>query len=297
MRNIYTLFLLLFLLLNSLSISAQKQKIIKVNGEAQVRIENNETRDQAMERVEELAKLDAIQKAFGTYVEQNTDIVVEEGKVNYNILAGTKMKADWIRTIRINFSYPEQESGNMKEKIIWVKCSIEGEAREISSKAKLEALTLRCPQKECAAIEFKNRQSLYLYFQAPVNGYLSVFIDEGGITRRIFPYERMENQSAVKTDGDKEYILFEKSNDLYAGSGVDELELFTEKAYEYNTVYVIFSEDAYVKPILNKGMPAENDYTYPKSLSTTEFQEWLSDCRASSTSFQDKKIKIRISKK
>lgn len=288
--------LLVILWLNPFTVDAQKQAIVKVEGEAQVRIENNESRDNAMQRAEELAILDAIQNAFGTYVEQSTDMYVEDGKVNYSILAGTKMKADWIRTNRIKFSYPEQTS-NLKEKIIWIKCNIEGEAREMHSKANLDILTLRCPQKECAATDFKNKQSLYLYFKAPVDGYLSVFLDEGEITRRILPYEQMENHSAVWVEGDKEYIFFQKPKGTAVSGIIDELELYTTKPYEYNTIYVVFSEEPYVKPILEKSVPTENEYIIPKNLPSLTFKEWLSDSRAASASFQDKKIKIRISKK
>ncbi len=282
--------------LNPFIVDAQKEKIVKVEGEVQVRIENNESRDQARERVEELAKLDAIQKAFGTYVEQVTDITVEEGKVNYSILAGTKMKADWIRTTSINFSFPELQSGNAKDRIIWIKCSIEGEARAIGSKANLDILALRCPQKECAATDFKNKQNLYLYFKAPVEGYLSVFIDEGDKVRRLLPYERAENQSSVRTQGDIPYVFFEKPKGALASANTDELELYTNKSLEYNTLYVVFSEELYVKPILEMSQTDIDNYIYPKSLTSASFQEWLGDCRAASPSFQDKKIKIKISK-
>lgn len=277
--------------------SAQSEKIVRVKGEAQVRIENNESFDQAKERVEELAKLDAIQEAFGTYVEQVTDMLVEEGKVNYSILAGTKMKADWIRTTSIKFSEQEQLSGISKEKARWIKCNIEGEARKISSKASLEVLSLRCPQKECAATDFKNRQSLFLYFKSPVDGYLSVYIDEGEVTRRLYPYDHMGNESSVKVSGDREYLLFAKPPKSQAPSMVDEIELFTNKTEEFNTLYVVFSEQSYVKPILDKSMVLSDNSIVPKSLPSHVFQDWLADSRAASSSFQEKKIRIRITKR
>jgi hypothetical protein len=295
MKTMWLFIFLSIFLINPLTADAQKEKIVKVEGEVQVRIENNESRDQAKERVEELAKLDAIQKAFGTYVEQSTDIYVEEGKVNYSILAGTKMKADWIRTTNIKFTYPEQPE-NKKDKIIWIKCSIEGEARTISSKANLEILALRCPQKECEATDFKNNQNLYLYFKAPVKGYLSVFIDEGEKVRRLLPYEYAENQSSEMILEDTPYIFFEKRKGTMASTEIDELELYTNKSFEYNTLHVLFSEEQYVKPMLEMSQTDANNYIYPKSLSSASFQEWLGDCRAASTSFQDKKIKIRINK-
>jgi|GEM_PF-383319 len=293
----YIGFILITIGIIPIALNAQSLKTVSVEGEAQTRIENNETREQAKERAEELAKLDAIQKEFGSYVEQNTDIHVEDGKVNYNILAGTKMKADWIRTTHIKFSYPDQPADKTKEKIIWVKCTIEGEAREIASRANIETFALRCPQKECKASDFDNKQSLYLYFKSPVDGYLSVFLDEGEITRRLLPYDQMDNQSAVKVKGDTEYIFFEKPKGTYESVNADELELYTTKPYEYNTLYVVFSEQPFVKPILENSLTTDNNYIIPKNLPSTDFQEWMSNCRAASAAFQDKKLMIRINKK
>lgn len=297
MRTNWVFILSIIIFLNPLSANAQKERIVKVEGEILVRIENNESRDQAKERAEELAKLDAIQNAFGTYVEQITDIAVEEGKINYSILAGTKMKADWIRTTDINFTFPEEQPGNTKDGIIWIKCSIKGEARAISSKANLDILALRCPQKECEADKFTSKQNLYLYFKAPVEGYLSVFIDEGEKVRRLLPYEGAGNQSSVKTFEDTPYIFFEKPKGAMASADIDELELYTNKVSEFNTLYILFSEEPYVKPILEMSLTGADNYIYPKSLTPASFHEWLSDCRAASPSFQDKKIKIKISKK
>jgi len=285
------------LFLNHPFAEAQKLKISKVSGEFQVKIENNETQNQAKERAEELAKLNAIEKGFGTYVEQQTDMVVEEGKVNYSIMAGTRMKADWIETTKKEFSFTEEKSGKSGEKNIYVKCTIEGTAREIRSKAKIDALSLICPQKRCFAEAFKTNQQMFLYFKAPVDGYLSVYIDEGPVTRRLLPYEKSGNDSFVSIKGDQEYIFFEHKKNLNSTEILDEVILYTEKQEEFNNIYVIFSEEPYVKPILEASRPAGDDTFLPKSLTSDDFQEWLASCRAASPSFQDRKIRIRISKK
>jgi hypothetical protein len=287
----------LILIINIPFAEAQKLRIVKVSGEFQVKVENNESLNQAKERAEELAKLNAIEKGFGTYVEQQTDMIVEEGKVNYSIMAGTRMKADWIETTKKEFTYPEEKTGKNGEKAIYVKCKIEGTAREVRSKAKIEALSLRCPQKGCATEAFKTNQQLFLYFKAPVDGYLSVYIDEGSITRRLLPYEKMSNESFVRIKGDREYIFFENKKNISSKEILDEVFLYTEKQEEYNNLYVIFSEEPYVKPILEASTPAGDGILHPKSLTYDDFQEWLASCRAASSAFQDKKIRIRISKK
>ncbi|MBK6346831.1 MAG: hypothetical protein IPF68_13025 [Bacteroidales bacterium] len=217
------------LIMNHPFAEAQKLEIKKVSGEFQVKIENNETQNQAKERAEELAKLNAIEKEFGTYVEMQTGMTVEEGKVNYSIMAGTRMKADWIETTKKEFSFTEEKTGKSSEKIIYVKCTIEGTAREIRSKAKIETLSLRCPQKGCFAEAFKNNQQLYLYFKAPVDGYLSIYIDDGVVTQRLLPYEKMINESFIRIKGDKEYVFFENKKNLNSTEILDEVYLTTEK--------------------------------------------------------------------
>ncbi|MBK9357483.1 MAG: hypothetical protein IPN08_08880 [Bacteroidales bacterium] len=285
------------LIMNHPFAEAQKLKISKVSGEFQVKIENNETQNQAKERAEELAKLNAIEKEFGTYVEMQTGMTVEEGKVNYSIMAGTRMKADWIETTKKEFSFTEEKTGKSGEKNIYVKCTIEGTAREIRSKAKIEALSLSCPQKRCFSEAFKTNQQMYLYFKAPVDGYLSIYIDDGVVTQRLLPYEKMINESFIRIKGDKEYVFFENKKNLNSTEILDEVYLTTEKSEEYNNIFVVFSEEPYVKPNLEASKPAGDDTFLPKSLTSDDFQEWLASCRATSPSFQDRKIRIRISKK
>lgn len=284
-----------------LSFRGLAQKTIHIKGTSQVRVENNMTKEQAREKAEELAIINAIQESFGTYVEQEADIQVDNGTVSYNIIGSTKVKGEWLKTENIDFKDNTQEQANEnkgKEIIIWVSCTIEGKAREIHSKAKLTAVTLRCPMPECETLAFKHSQSFYLNFKSPVDGYLSVFGDEDGeTTRRLFPYLNQGNESAVKIDGDKSYILFTNANDLNKfGGRADEIELFTNRSIEYNNIFVVFCPLPYCKPILSDATLLTDGYTLPKAISTVKFQEWLGDCRVAMPDFQSKRIKISITK-
>jgi len=275
---------------------------IHVKGSSQVRVENNMTQDQAKEKAEELAMINAIQEAFGTYVEQEADITLENGTVSYNIIGGTKVKGEWLRTDKkpeFKYEIQDQQNGKRdKEKITWISCDIEGQARRITPKAKLNASTLRCTMLDCETTSFMDGQSFYLYFKSPVDGYLSVFIDEDGETaRRLFPYLNQGNESAVKITGDKPYFLFTNTNKLNQfDSRADEIELFTYKALEYNSIYVVFSPIPYCKPILSDAALLPSGYTLPKAISTNKFQEWLGDCRVAMPDFQSQRIKISIAK-
>ncbi len=140
---------------------------------------------------------------------------------------------------------------------------------------------------------------MFLYFKSPVDGYLSVFLDDGENAFRLLPYKSMGTLSAVKVDGDKDYIIFSKNHSYPFDErySIDALELGTTKEIEYNNIYVVFAENEYVKPILNDIQELDGGYYLPRSLSLREFKKWLGDCRADMTDFQAKKIKISIEKK
>ena len=259
------------------------------------------TKEQARDKAEDLAMINAVENAFGTYVEQDADIRVSNGAVSYNIIGTTKVKGEWLRTDKKEFKEDIQDQlddNQHKEKVIWIRCIIEGEVRKIRSKANLEIKSLRCPMPECETTAFLDAQCFQLYFKSPVDGYLSVFIEENSeATRRIFPYLNQGNESAVKIEGDKPYILFTNFRDLNKfASKADEIELYTYSNLEYNNVFVLFSPIPYCKPILNNATLLPDGYVLPKAISTTKFQEWLADCRLEMPDFQSKRIKISISK-
>jgi len=289
-------------LLSIIPLLSGAQKTTSTKGTSQVRMESNMTKEQAREKAEDLAMINAVENAFGIYVEQNADIKVDNGAVSYNIIGTTKVKGEWLRTHKKEFKEDIQDqldNDQHKEKVIWISCNIEGEVREIRSKASLDIKSLRCPMPECETTIFFDTQSFLLYFKSPVDGYLSVFIDENSeTTRRLFPYLNQGNESAVKVEGDKPYWLFTNSNDLNRfASKADEIELYTYSTIEYNDVYVLFSPSTYYKPILTDATLLPDGYVLPKAISTSKFQEWLSDCRVAMPDFQAKRIKISISKK
>ena len=58
------------------------QKIKKVTGTAQIKLERNSTKDAAHRKVEQLAIVNAIEIAFGTFVEQETNLTVSDSNTN-----------------------------------------------------------------------------------------------------------------------------------------------------------------------------------------------------------------------
>ncbi|MDT8394739.1 MAG: hypothetical protein RQ761_12920 [Bacteroidales bacterium] len=294
--------LTLVLLLLFIPFATLAQQIKTAKGSSEVRVESNMSKSEARELAEEQAKINAIESVYGTYLEQGTDLHISDGRVDFDIIGNTRVKGEWIRTIRgPEFSEDiRPDKGDYgKENITWIKCTITGKVRECVSRANLDLLSLNCPIVKCRSTSFFNGEDLFLYFKSPVNGYLSVFLDDGNEVYRLLPYAGMGTLSAVKIQGDKPYLLFSKdySYEFDEGYVIDEMELFTSKPIEYNNLYVVFAERQYVKPILNELKEMDDGYLMPKSLPIDDFKEWLGDCRADMPDFQAKRIKISIEKR
>ena len=293
-------YLLLFVVYSSDSIC---QRIIKVNGTAQVRVESNMTKEEAREKAKDLAMVNAIENAFGTYVGQESDVLFEDGKVSYNVIGTTRVMGEWVKTLNLEFDEQKREiKGQYGNEIeVWIICNIKGEAKKVTSKAAIYYQTLNCPKVNCRTVDFYSGEPLYVHFKSPVNGFLSVFLSDGTTVYRLLPYDGMveENHKSVKIIADKDYLFFSKVNQYFENEKVDELELYTYMKHEYNTIHFVFSEKDYTKPMLNTGYVLtdyKNDYKLPKSISIEGFNNWLADNIGIMDSFQIRRVKIKISK-
>jgi opacity protein-like surface antigen len=288
------IFLLIFM---GHRIFAQKNKIEKVEGFARVKMEKNMTLQQTREKAKELAKINAIENAFGTYVEQQTDMTINNGETDYNIIGTTRVKGDWIKTTSVKFSdeFRKEKTDYGYTDIRWVTCKITGKARKASPKPLIRYEILSTPDKSSRTVDFHDGEQLYLWFKSPVNGYLTIFLEDDEAVYRLLPYsgddEKYKSGYLIKAD--KDYIFFSRKN-ASTPDDVDELILHTSKPLEYNYVYIIFSENKFSKPGLNDKKTIK-DRILPLSLTKQGFREWLAYNRSLDPKFQSRKIKISIS--
>ena len=296
-KNIHIIFILLMLQLTTI-ITISAQKIIKSQGEAQVRMEQNMTENETRQQAEELAKINAIENAFGTYTAQQIDMTIKDGMTSYNIIGTTKVKGDWIETTNIKFTEDFKKS-KTKNGIIntkYITCNIIGKVRESVPKAILEYEILNGTNLLSRTSSFYHEEQLYVFFKSPVSGYISIFLEDNEAVYRLLPYINMSDnyQSGVPINNDTDYLFFSPDDNSFPGNSVDEPRLLTLKTdIEYNFIYIVFSEDEYVKPMLDNSSLV-NDRIIPKQLSKKKFQQWLANNRASSNSFQDIKVKVSI---
>jgi len=295
-NNISISFILLaFLSSANLLLNAQ---IINTSGAAQVRMEWNMTEDETYDKAENLAKINAIENAFGTYAEQQMDMTIKDGTTSYNIIGTTKVKGDWIETTKISFKedFNKEETKYGRKDVKYITCTIKGKVRKSSPKANLEYEILNTPNRLSRTRSFINDEYLYIFFKSPVGGYVSVFLEDDNAVYRLLPYTNMTDnyQSGVSILSDTDYLFFSRDDNAFPGNTVDRPRLSTLKVdVEYNYIYIVFSEQEYVKPMLENSSLV-NKKIIPKQLSITKFQKWLANNRASSESFQAIKTKISI---
>jgi len=299
---------LFLIILGVLPASLLGQKIVKTRGESgPVRIESNMTEQDARQIALEKAKIDAIEDVFGAYVEQETDITIEDGKTSFHIIGGTKVKGYWIETFNGFPKYTERtetvKSDYEDGFVNWIECVIEGKAKEVTPLAQIDYEILNLPDVLGRTDEFESGESFYLFFKSPVDGYLSVFLEAGETVYRLLPYSEMdiENRSAVRIKEDMEYVFFsgDREHDYFKDSRVDEYELFTYLEMEYNYVHIVFSTESYKKPLLDHEQDVfeyKDKYLLPKSCDKQDFEKWLAGNRATMDSFQEIRKKIRIVK-
>lgn len=296
--SIYPNRLFLIIMLSFFIFSGYAQKIVRVEGSAIVKMENNKTKNETYQKAEQLAKIKAIENKFGTYVEQQTDITINNGKTAYNIIGQTKVKGEWIETTykKCHEDIRHEKGDYGQQNVIYVTCDIKGKARELRPKANLDIEVLNLPNIKSRTTSFYDNDQLYIYFKSPVDGYLTIYQDDAdNNVYRLIPdiYTPSEFESGIFIKGDTDNILFSPQQNKLPQKEVQQYEMFTNKLIEYDNIYVIFSEEKFVKPAL-KGIQVTKERKLPKSLSSSDFQQWLSENRAAIPSFQIKKIKISI---
>lgn len=296
--NLFTLRISFISILLVVNLTIQGQRTFRTEGVAQIRVERNMTREEAQQKVVELAKVNAIENQFGTYVEQKTDLTVNSGISDFYIIGTTKVKGVWVKETGREFTeeYRDEPGRFGIEKILWITCRIKGVVKPALPRPAIEFQVRNCSFPACRTTSFLSGEQMYLWYKSPVKGYLSVFIDDGDKVYRLLPYMGMNDQNSFRVNGDENYLFFSKETHpgLSQEEKPDEIELFTLQKKEYNTLYLVFSTHPFFKPGLNNEEIEPDRYILPKSLVKERFQEWLSDNRAFDDYFQDIQVSLEI---
>lgn len=172
------------------------------------------------------------------------------------------------------------------------------------------AYPLACTKLNCKTLDFTSEDDFYLYFKSTTEGYLTVFLDDGENCYKLLPYtlDSAGSNSGMPVEAQKEYILFSTEPQFNYNKNKyfveDSYQLVSETNKDINHVYVIFSKHPfYNRDVRNSdenSFLSETDikkgYSIPKSISTKEFQSWLSTKTMENNEISIKNIEITIQK-
>lgn len=286
MKAIFTLIIIIF---STLTLSAQHIK--KVCGEDTYYAGPNESVVEAKSKALEKAKMAALANTFGTVISQSTTLSEssDDGKEHsfFSQYSKSEVEGEWIEDI----ADPKYTVSLINDELV-VKCSVCGRARKYTNNAaEFEALVLRNhPEKKDASVNFKNNDDMFLYFSAPSDGYIAIYlVDETPTAYCLLPYQNdSDGQHRVK--GGKEYIFFSPNNaTIEEQDVVDNYYMTCNDDIERNKIYIIFSQNPFTKAVDH--IAKEN---LPRELSYADFQHWLGKLRAHDQKIGVKSMRIEI---
>ena len=232
------------------------------------------------------AQLQAIADAFGTIVTQTNATTVrnENGKSDVSLLSlgASEVKGEWLRTD----GEPEYEIA-YEDGMLAVTVRVKGVIREIVNAAVDFQARVLCNGTEDRFEQdrFRNGDDLYLSFQSPVDGYLTVYLlDAEGTAYCLLPY-RGDTGGRVAVKGNRRYVFFSVDDASAEERGmVDEYVMTCGNREELNQIYVIFSPQLFTKAVDYAGEGLQ-----PRELPYEEFQQWLFNCRK-----QDREMRVEV---
>lgn len=286
-RNVIVLLLIL------ISMYSTAQRMRTICGECIYPAPSNVSEDEAEKTAIFRAKIQALADEFGTDLNQNNATVVKndngQSTIDFKSFSGSEVKGEWIEDTKepeIQVSY---EQG-----MLIVKARVCGKAREIiRASISFSAKLLRNGKEDRHEdSNFKSSDDLYLSFQSPVNGYLTVYlVDNDQNVFCLLPYAR-DNDGQVDIKHGLRYLFFDfKSASNIEKPIVDELSITCSKAIEHNQIYIIFSPNKFIKA--NDNQITEG---LPRELSYSDFQRWIIKNRNIDKEIQVSVKNIEISK-
>ncbi len=238
------------------------------------------------------ARLDALAKEYGTIVTQDVlqaDRIDSKGEANkFLSLSSTEVKGEWIA----DDGEPEFEITLDKDDNLVVRCKVKGKAREISNEStEFDARVLRNGTKPGnASTDFYDGDDLYLYFTAPVDGYVSVFLSlEDGNVYQMLPY-LSDTKGEAKVKRNYDYVFFDPTKAEGPFGTPDQFRIATAGVIEFNKIYVVFSPSYFAKPV----MRARNSMEELPSMSEDDFSKWLVKSRRNDSKMGVRQMNLKI---
>jgi len=295
---------------------AQDIKIVQTKGKAQVQwYPERESLTQAKENAVDRAKINALENAFGTLVMEGNSIYIvnkttgtkTETNSTFKTIGNTAVKGEIIQILKTDIKETKRKEkiNRKKVEITYIDCEVTLEAKELTdTKIDVIAYPLNSIKIIRPNTVFYEGDDLFLYFKSPVNGFVTVFLDDRKQAQCLLPYRKMPKgiEEAMPVVADKEYIFFSDKrehnyfeDDFFAE---DTYALTSETEKDLNELYVIFSKQPLNKPFLNEAGEGMNKVELlPRVVNSGTFKEWLIKIQQTRRDIQIIKEIISIEKK
>lgn len=266
--------------LSAQSVSAQRT--CEVSGEYRYVVPEDVPLKKARRIAETQARVEAIAAEFGWFVVQSDAMQVQNrdsrSSVDFHSFSESEARGEWLSDRKEpQFTYSIDEHTGRQV----VCCRVWGMAREVSgTKIPFSAKVLRrLPDPAFESDLFADGDSFYLYFTAPVDGYLAVYMrDESNTVYCLLPYMR-DTDGRQPVSGGRDYLFFSADKAAPADRAfVDEYVMTAAQGDEYNALYIIFSPVPFTKSLDSHVVEG-----LPRQLSYADFQKWLAHCRLHDT--------------
>lgn len=269
------------------------QRIQKVCGEYVYYAPENIFLEEARRIALERAKLTALADAFGCIVSQSNTAIISnqngKSKTDFFSLGSSEIKGEWLKT-----EGTPQYAISYEKNMLVVKVSVCGKAREKNNQQIdfIVKLLRNGTEKQFESSEFCHGDSMYLYFQSPVSGFLTVYLldDISQTVYCLLPYRHCDRRT-VEVKHDTPYIFFSQQHETEEATLVDEYTLTCNGEKEHNTFYVIFSPNNFVKANAMQSHIKQ----LPRQLPFKDFQTWLFKAKTRDKELNEYRIPIVIS--
>ena len=258
------------------------QKMVTASGTYTYYVPKSESVEKAELKAIERAQIDAIENEFGRVIGVNnyTKIVNEgyQSHVGFLSLGESEVNGEWIETIG---SPDIQRTFDNGQLIITVK--ITGRIREVkAAKVTFDAKILRNGVLDkFEDDEFKEGDDFYISFQAPTDGFVTVYLYDLSGVYRLLPL-KLSNEPAFPVSGNKKYIFFANGVSLYddvtnlhQNSIHSTYALTCNADLEVNRIYIIYSPNRFAKANDTESLETNS----PAHIDFEGFQKWFSRCK------------------
>lgn len=268
-------------------VQAEKPTVKTVTAEYHSVVDPKKTLEEAIIEAIEQAKIHALNEAFPTRIGQTnfTNLSSNNGS-RFNSFAMSDVNGEWLETL----SQEVKQSNDNGITVIHVK--IQGKAREIVSNHIDLSISLMANGINPKVNRIRNGRFMagdyfYVYFMSPVDGYLTIYLEDCSSDDNIqalVPYRGMSG-GAMKIEANKPYIFFSREHaDPEIKHLVGRLKVNSRSDLDFNRLYILFSPNGFVK-----ALDAENDspnsiiqdrfgntiYRFPREIEPKSFQTWL----------------------